>query len=153
MASETGVEVVVITFATVDPLRVSYEVMVFTTGVWVVEGASVVLLPALVVAASLLDEVDEVEEEEEEEEEDDVVGLGAVVGSADEVVEVEEVDEVVCSLVVLGSVEVEEVDVDDEVVGVGSSRAGRRGLTGEIQDIRDTTTLGCDSSHQQSVDR
>jgi hypothetical protein len=91
--------------------------MVFTTGVWVVEGGSVVLLPALVVAASLLDEVEEVEEEEEE----DVVGSAAVVGSADGVVEVEEVEEVVCSLVVVGSVEVEEVEVDDEDVDVGSA--------------------------------
>jgi hypothetical protein len=120
VASGTGVEVVVITLATVDPLRVSNEVMVFTTGVWVVEGASVVLLPALVVAASLLDEVEEVEEEEEEEE-DDVVESAEVVGSADEVVGVEEVEEVVDSLEVVGSAEVEEDEDDDEVVGVDSA--------------------------------
>jgi hypothetical protein len=94
--------------------------MVFTTGVWVVEGASVVLLPALVVAASLLDGVEE-EEEEEEEEEDDVVGSAEVVGSADEVVGVEEVEEVVGSLEVVGSAEVEEDEDDDEVVGVDSA--------------------------------
>lgn len=86
--SATGVEVVVIKLATVCPSLVAYEVMVFTTGVWVVVGAVVVLLlselvvvaplPLVVVGAGVDSEIVSAGVLEEEEDED-VVGLAEVV--------------------------------------------------------------------------
>jgi len=94
-----GVEVESITVALVVPLIVTSEVMVLTTGVWLVEvvSAAVVLSAVLEVEGSLDEEVEDV---------------GVVDGGSD----VEEVVEVVCVLVVLGAWEVEEVDDVDEVV-------------------------------------
>jgi hypothetical protein len=93
-----GVEVESITVALVIPLIVTSEVMVLTTGVWLVEvvSAAVVLSTVLEVEGSLDEEVD----------------VGVVDGGSDE----EEVVDVVCVLVVLGAWEVEEVDDVDEVV-------------------------------------
>lgn len=88
--------------ALVVPLMVTSEVMVLTTGVWVVEvvSAEVVLSATLVVEESLDEVVEEVEE---------VVDGGAS--------EVEEVVDVVCVVVVLGASVVEEVDdVVEEVL-------------------------------------
>lgn len=121
----TGVEVVVITLAIVDPSLVAYEVMVFVTGVWVVVvlwDEVVLSLPALVAeVGSVLEVVAGTVGSEVEEGSAEVVGSvveSAVVGS----VEVEEVVVVVGSAVVVGSVEVssEVVEEDDEVVDVVS---------------------------------
>lgn len=119
----TGVEVVVITLAIVDPSLVAYEVMVFVTGAWVVVlwDEVVLSLPALVAeVGSVLEVVAATVDSEVEEGSAEVVGSvveSAVVGS----VEVEEVV-VVGSDVVVGSVEVssEVVEEDDEVVDVVS---------------------------------
>lgn len=94
-----GVEVESTTVALVVPLTVTWEVMVLTTGVWLVEvvSAAVVLSAILEEEASWDEEVEDVE---------------VVDGGSDE----EEVVEVVCVLVVLGAWEVVEVDDVDEVV-------------------------------------
>lgn len=113
-----GVEVVVITVGKVEPLTVSREVMVWTTGVWVVvlESEDVVLVflslsevLVVLVGSLLVDEVLVVS--------DEVVSAG----TEDDVVEVvSELVEVVCSevLVEVGS----DVVVCSEVV-VGSDEA------------------------------
>lgn len=121
----TGVEVVVITLAMVDPSLVAYEVMVFVTGVWVVVvlwDEVVLSLPALVAeVGSVLEVVAATVGSEVEEGSAEVVASvveSVVVAS----VEVEEVEVVVGSAVVVGSVEVssEVVEEDDEVVDVVS---------------------------------
>lgn len=120
----TGVEVVVITLAMVDPSLVAYEVMVFVTGAWVVVvlwDEVVLSLPALVAeVGSVLEVVAATVGSEVEEGSAEVVGSvveSVVVGSV-----VEEVEVVVGSDVVVGSVEVssEVVEEDDEVVDVVS---------------------------------
>lgn len=108
----TGVEVVVITLATVDPSLVAYEVMILVTGVWVV----VVLWDEVVLSLSgLVAEVGSVVEVVE-----GTVGSGVEEGSA------EVVGSVVGSVVV-GSAEVEESEVvgdSDVVVGSGVVSSG-----------------------------
>lgn len=94
-----GVEVESTTVALVVPLTVTWEVMVLTTGVWLVEVVS---------AAVVLSAVLEVEESRDEE----VEGVEVVDGGSDE----EEVVDVVCVVVVLGAWEVDEVDDVDEVL-------------------------------------
>ncbi len=94
-----GVEVESTTVALVVPLTVTWEVMVLTTGVWLVEVVS-----AAVVLSAILEEEASWEEEVED--------VEVVDGGSDE----EEVVEVVCVLVELGAWEVEEVDDVDEVV-------------------------------------
>ena len=94
-----GVEVESTTVALVVPLTVTWEVMVLTTGVWLVEVVS-----AAVVLSAIL--------EEEESWDEEVEDVEVVDGGSDE----EEVVEVVCVLVVLGAWEVVEVDDVDEVV-------------------------------------
>lgn len=127
----TGVEVVVITLAMVDPSLVAYEVMVFVTGGWVVvvlwdEVVLSLLLSALVAeVGSVLEVVEPTVGSGVEEGSAEVVGAvvesAVVVGS----VEVGSVEVVVGSDVVVGSVEVssgvvEEDEEGDEVVDVVS---------------------------------
>lgn len=117
----TGVEVVVITLATVDPSLVAYEVMVLMTGVWVV----VVLWDEVVLSLSeLVAEVGSVVEVVE-----GTVGSGVEEGSADVVGSV--VDSVV-----VGSAEVEESEVvgDSDVV-VGSAVVSSEVVEDEVVDV------------------
>lgn len=121
----TGVEVVVITLAMVDPSLVAYEVMVFMTGVWVV----VVLLDEVVLPlSSFAAEVGSVLEVVE-----GTVGSGVEEGSA------EVVGPVVVESVVVGSVGVEEVEVVvglDVVVGsVEVSSEVVEGVEDEVVDV------------------
>lgn len=120
-----GIEVEVMTWGTVLPLTVWYEVMVSTTGVWVVdEESDVTELSSLevLVGSLFLDEVvfevwsavfsTEVVDLDEEEEEEVVGSAEVVVGSSWEEEDEEEVEEEE-ELLVVGSAEV--AGSDDEL--------------------------------------
>lgn len=113
-----GAEVVVITVGIVLPLTVSKEVMVLTTGFWVVELVSdVVEVSEVVLVGSVFEEVVEVSEVVEVGVEDEVVGVVSLVGVG--VSEgVADVEEVVVSVEVVGS--------GEELVVVSVVRAPNR---------------------------
>lgn len=112
-----GVEVESITVALVVPLMVTSEVIVLTTGVWVVEVVSAAVVLSTVLEVEEGSFVDEVVED-----------VDVVDGTSEE----EEVGVVVCVVVVLGVSEVEEVD--DVVVVLAGAEVGSEDELLEVED-------------------